>query len=95
MHGFYNGIDFVNKILNNADCVRVQEHWEREQFLSVFHYIDANFASISFSSMNEDDLHANGRSYGGLAILYGSNKIKFKNLIYVLINEYLPLYLMS
>ena len=33
MHGFYNGIDFVNEILNNVDCVCVQELWQREQSL--------------------------------------------------------------
>ena len=40
MHDFYNGTDFVNEILNNVDCVCVQEHWQREQSLSVFNYID-------------------------------------------------------
>ena len=39
MHGFYNGIKFVNEILNNVDCIYVQEHWRREQSLSVFNNI--------------------------------------------------------
>ena len=76
MHGFYNGIDFVNEILDKVDCICVQEHWQREQSLSVFNYIDDKFSSISYSSMYVDDLHARGRPYGGLAILYRSNKIK-------------------
>ena len=70
MHGFCNDINFFNEILNNVDCVCVQEHWQREQSLSVFNYIDSNFASIFYFSMNVDDLHARGRPYGGLATLY-------------------------
>ena len=87
MHGFYNGIDFVNEILNNVDCVCVQEHWQREQSLSVFNYIDPNFASISYSSMNVDDLHARGRPYGGLAILYRSSKINLIQIFNLYINK--------
>ena len=70
MHDFYNRIDFVNEILNNVDCVCVQELWRRKQYISVFNYIDPNFVSISYFSMNADDLHARGRPYDGLPILY-------------------------
>ena len=87
MHGFYNDIDFVNEILNNVDCVCVQEHWQRKQSLSVFNYIDPNFASISYSSMNVDDLHERGRPYGSLAILYRSRKIKLIQKFNLCINK--------
>ena len=42
------------RFLNNVDCVCVQERWQREQSLSVFNYIDPNFASISYSSINSN-----------------------------------------
>ena len=46
--------------------------------------------------MEVDDLYAHGRPYGGLAILYRASKMKFiQNLICLMINEYLLLYLMS
>ena len=87
MQGFYNGTDLVNEILNNVDCVCVQEHWQRDQSLSVFNYIDPNFACISYSSMNFDDLHARGRPYCGLAIICRSSKIKLIQKFILCINK--------
>jgi hypothetical protein len=78
MHGFYNGIDFVNELCDNCDIICLQEHWLRTQSLSVFN-INSEFSVLSYSSMDDDALRESGRPYGGLALLYRSANISIVN----------------
>ena len=79
MHGFYNELEFISKLLESSDFVYIQEHWAKLGSISMFDNIFPSFTVLAHSGMPDTELHLYGRPYGGTGIVYRNNSVKLIN----------------
>ena len=86
LHGWFNGVDFVNTLFDCSDILCLQEHWLCLQSLNYFDSVNFEFKALSVSTMN-NDVFMIGRPYERLVIVCKSCAVKILNRFLECINK--------
>jgi len=79
--GIKSNIEGVKQLCKKSDIILLQETWLEEFEMDILNEIDLQFKGFGFSSMDVAREVRRGRPYGGIAVLWNTEKVKRGNII--------------
>jgi len=80
-NGFKSSVYDINQLCERYDIIFIQEHWLRDDELTMIKTVHPDFTGFGISAMDTSNGLLLGRPYGGVCILWRKSMAKYINVV--------------